>query len=75
METKGSQSFPKPLIYCFLNHSPERIQNFIYLAMSRVMLRGEICLNSGSVKQTVSNRIFSSTRFLTYQEKRYQVEK
>ncbi len=26
METKGSQSFPKPLIYCFLNHSPERIR-------------------------------------------------
>ncbi len=25
METKGSQSFPKSPIYCFLNHSPERI--------------------------------------------------
>ncbi|RLT62340.1 hypothetical protein WANA31_0487 [Wolbachia endosymbiont of Drosophila ananassae] len=28
METKGSQSFPKSPIYCFLNHSPERIPYF-----------------------------------------------
>ncbi|MGL9759654.1 MAG: WD_0033/WD_0034 family tandem repeat-containing protein [Wolbachia sp.] len=25
METNESQSFPKPSIYCFLNHPPERI--------------------------------------------------
>ncbi len=28
----------------------------------------------GNVQKSVSKRIFSSTQFLTYQEKRYQVE-
>ncbi|WP_425384276.1 helix-turn-helix domain-containing protein [Wolbachia endosymbiont (group B) of Eupithecia inturbata] len=31
-------------------------------------------IHSGNVQKSVSKRIFSSTQFLTYQEKRYQVE-
>ncbi|MGL9779841.1 MAG: hypothetical protein ACR5K5_06420, partial [Wolbachia sp.] len=32
METKGAKPFPKSPIYCFLNHSAERIPIFVVLS-------------------------------------------